>query len=122
MSRTDLDNMLSDYWAAKMSHEWRRMSAKRDAIREKVDEANYRITEAQYAVYFAPGWESWQKFRISLKGDPIAEKLTRLEWYLKSSDYSNEEYIRVSNYLGALLRGGFEEARPMFKAIRGGDI
>ena len=98
------------------------MTADWEKRRHRYMGTNPWLRQVNEAVYYAPGWERWQIFRISLKGDPIAEKLTRLEWYLKNSDHSNEEYIRVSNYLGALLRGGFEEARPMFNKMKGGDL
>lgn len=79
--------------------------------------------DVNYAVYWAPGWENWQRFRLSLKGQSIGEKLERLRgyWHSCNKDDTNE-WIRVYNYLGALLRGGFEEARPMFEQLRRGDI
>jgi hypothetical protein len=100
------------------SHEWRRLMNKRATTQAQGD-----CTDAQYAVYFAPGWEDWQRFRIALKGRTITNKLNYLQQYWNTSDHANpNERLRVSNYLGALLRGGFEEARPMFNAMRSGDI
>jgi hypothetical protein len=80
------------------------------------------------AVYYAPGWEDWQIFRQSLKGLPIDEKLDTLRtaWGVFSHTLDDEELyierIRFVNYLGALLRGGFEEARPMYNKLKEGGL
>jgi hypothetical protein len=87
----------------------------------KVGRTSYWQHDVNYAVYWAPGWESWQRFRLSLKGQSIEKKLERLRGYWNGSDQDANEWIRVYNYLGALLRGGFEEARPLFNSMRRGD-
>ena len=105
------------------SYEWRRMLNKRDAIRAHVDLYNKQVTDAQYAVYFAYGWENWQIFRLSIKGLSVGSKLVCLQGRWDNCDRSDpNERIRINNYLGALLRGGFEEARPMFDKMRAGDL
>ena len=53
--------------------------------------------------------DNWQAFRRSLKGITTEEKLKRLLWYRRNaSDPGNTKaiYIRVDNYINALLRGG----------------
>jgi len=112
----------------KNSYEWRRMIYKRDAIRAQRDLYNRPLTNAQYAVYYAPAWEEWQEFRLSLKGMSIDEKLDTLRtaWGVFSHTLDDEELyierIRFVNYLGALLRGGFEEARPMYNKLKEGGL
>jgi len=74
------------------------------------------------AVYYAPGWEDWQIFRQSLKGMSIGSKLVCLLGYWDDTKDPDTDWIRVYNYLGALLRGGFEEARPMYNKMRDGEL
>jgi hypothetical protein len=54
--------------------------------------------------------EEWQKFRLSLKGIPTQDKLALLLAYMDErwdgSPDTEDEYIRVDNYLKALARGG----------------
>jgi len=91
--------------------------------------------EVRKAVYEVAGFEEWQKFRVSLKGQSTAIKLARLvERYLhireeikrevfdsgtcsanhtSYADVSNLvrwEKCRIDNYLGALRRGGLLNA------------
>jgi hypothetical protein len=47
----------------------------------------------------------WQTLRISLKGLPTEEKLSRLRKYI-GEDASHEAKVRVTNYVYALKRGG----------------
>lgn len=78
---------------------------------------DYSMGTINFAVYKAAGAEEWQKFRVSLKGLTIREKLYALQWYWDVhiacgvSTYPAPEdwarqVIRVNNYLGALKRGG----------------
>ena len=77
--------------------------------------------EIAHAVYGSAGAELWQKFRVGLKGLTTAQKLFCLSWYLSKSvlqvrdkpvgkEQSRRramcDVIRVSNYIGALVRGG----------------
>jgi hypothetical protein len=52
----------------------------------------------------------WQSFRLSLKGVSTEKKLMQLESYLRQREErkccSRVEYVRVDNYINALLRGG----------------
>lgn len=73
-------------------------------------------TEYSRRVAEAVDDEDWQRFRVSLKGLPTAEKLRRLRLaYLER--YNEEEVmrIRVDNYLKALARGGQVELTGPFK-------
>jgi hypothetical protein len=80
-------------------------------------------TEHQRRIAKAVDNEAWQKFRVSLKGNSTADKLSELEVYLQTTDHTNatREYtgwledhdredcdvcIRVDNYIKALSRGG----------------
>ena len=78
---------------------------------------DYSMQSIRYAVYEAPGAEEWQKFRVSLKGLTIREKLYCLMWYwdthiepgISAYESVNEwshQVMRINNYLGALKRGG----------------
>lgn len=65
----------------------------------------------RFAVYEAPGFESWQRFRVSLKGQSTGMKLLRLMDYANRALHNLQaqkdiERIRVDNYIGALRRGG----------------
>lgn len=66
----------------------------------------YSIDEVRHAVYFAKDAFSWQRWRVRLKGLSTKEKLYCLAWYLVNENDSELANIRVSNYLGALKRGG----------------
>lgn len=48
----------------------------------------------------------WQAFRRSLKGLSTEEKLKALRKYASKKDLSEEDKIRVTNYVNALKRGG----------------
>lgn len=68
--------------------------------------------QVRLAVYFSPGADEWQQFRVSLKGQSTRMKLARLDLrYLAAqnaplpSDWELEK-IRINNYIGALVRGG----------------
>lgn len=61
--------------------------------------------------------ESWQEFRVSLKGLSTKTKLWKLEEYIKSNcgcahdgttkvDFDCDYCVRVDNYIKALCRGG----------------
>jgi len=101
------------------------MVADYEKRRHRYHGTNQWLRDVNTAVYYAPGWERWQIFRISLKGLSIGSKLVRLLEYWddhKDTPNRDNDRIRVYNYLGALLRGGFEEARPMFNKMAGGDL
>ncbi len=66
----------------------------------------YSNDAIRQAVYFAEDASWWQQFRVRLKGLNTKEKLYCLAWYLAHEDDSELANIRVSNYLGALKRGG----------------
>jgi hypothetical protein len=78
---------------------------------------DYDNHDIRHAVYLAGEAETWQQFRVSLKGLSTKEKLYCLMWYwgvhvtpgagAHRSLYAwKNEKIRVNNYLGALKRGG----------------
>lgn len=75
---------------------------------------SWTIDFVRYAVYEAEGFEEWQKFRVSLKGQSTQVKLYRLEdraikmHELYKDNYEQEriEKCRIDNYIGALVRGG----------------
>ncbi len=66
------------------------------------------------AVYSAPTAHEWQRFRVSMKGQPTSVKLVRLEarWAHNTRHRHSEddefkwETVRIMNYIGALKRGG----------------
>lgn len=68
--------------------------------------------QVRFAVYFSPGSDNWQQFRVSLKGQSTRMKLARLDLrYIaaQGSDFESDwelEKIRIDNYIGALVRGG----------------
>jgi hypothetical protein len=71
----------------------------------------YPQERIRFAVYEAPGFESWQRFRVSLKGQSTGMKLLRLMHYANAALHNLQaqkdiERIRVDNYIGALKRGG----------------
>ena len=75
--------------------------------------------------------QSWQEFRVSLKGLSTRQKLDKLAAYYSeyhkpsSSDPEWEETveIRIDNYLKALARGGqLHEGVSLKKALEGGGI
>lgn len=59
--------------------------------------------QVREAVYSAPGYEGWQQFRVSLKGQSTKVKLYRLR---NLSCITWQERCRRDNYIGALKRGG----------------
>lgn len=74
----------------------------------------WSLKEIRHAVYEAEGFEEWQKFRVSMKGQSTQVKLYRLkqraiEMGEKFKDNYEQERIekcRIDNYIGALVRGG----------------
>lgn len=77
----------------------------------------YSHDQVKAAVYLADDAETWQWYRVSLKGWSTKIKLYRLYRYLTraanawhddriSLEQFTIEKIRVANYLGALVRGG----------------
>lgn len=72
-----------------------------------------------YAVYESPTADEWQKFRVSLKGMSTEKKLVRLErrvyaMQIKHGSTSTEcelEFVRIFNYIGALIRGGLVDEK-----------
>lgn len=52
--------------------------------------------------------QTWQEFRVSMKGKSTEEKLGMLKRYYKENDGDRKEVIqiRVDNYIKALCRGG----------------
>lgn len=80
---------------------------------KKYYKASYTHAEVRSAVYEAYGAESWQQFRVRMKGLGTRNKLYCLAWWVYSHSHENypgdmppREWIRVNNYLGALVRGG----------------
>ena len=69
--------------------------------------------EVLAAVYSEVGAEQWQEFRVSLKGFTTREKLYRLRFRRNQFVFPTVikdiglEQIRIDNYIGALVRGGF---------------
>lgn len=55
-------------------------------------------------VYFCEDASEWQIFRVALKSFNTHEKLALLKSRYESG--SEDDKIRISNYIGALLRGG----------------
>lgn len=90
------------------------------------DPITTNMEEIGNAVYKDEGFEDWQKFRVSLKGNNTREKLYRLDKYLwraldimadtqvkansadmcKAEKQFRIEKVRVHNYIGALKRSG----------------
>lgn len=64
--------------------------------------------QVRKAVYEEPGYEDWQRFRVSLKGQSTQVKLYRLtQRYAELPDpHPWYEQCRIDNYIGALKRGG----------------
>lgn len=65
--------------------------------------------EIRHAVYFAPGAEDWQRFRVSMKTMKTRVKLARLNnrWIRKVVEQQNEfERIRIINYVDSMKRSG----------------
>lgn len=65
--------------------------------------------EIRHAVYFAPGAEDWQRFRVSMKSMPASVKLARLNnrWIQKVVEQQNHfERIRIINYVDSMRRSG----------------
>jgi hypothetical protein len=61
------------------------------------------FSQLDWAVYHAPGWQSWQTFRRTLVGRSIEEKYLCLRsWPTRTP----QDLIRVVNYLRA-LRGSW---------------
>lgn len=88
--------------------------------REHFTEA-YSAADIRYAVYESTYHDTWQQFRVSLKGLNTKEKLYALSWYwdrniapgtgiFQSREQWQYEIIRVNNYLGALKRSGHLDA------------
>lgn len=75
---------------------------------------SWSIAFVRNAVYEATGFEEWQKFRVSLKGQSTQVKLYRLRkrWYAMRTQFESDsaqldvEKCRIDNYIGALKRGG----------------
>jgi hypothetical protein len=67
-----------------------------------------------YAVYHAPGWEEWQKFRSNMVGTSIKEKLRRLKLWERDHAATLIETVRVLNYLRSSRAAwkGEAEMRP----------
>lgn len=68
--------------------------------------------DIMYAVYESKTAEAWQMFRVSLKGMETRMKLLRLRERLRKTSTLGQiemtlEIIRIDNYIGALVRGGF---------------
>lgn len=97
--RTDSMESIADQFYAKKTIGW------------NGDVLQWNQDLVQYAVYEAPGFERWQQFRVSLKGQSTGMKLLRLQRYLVekltcSAKQIEYERCRVDNYIGALIRGG----------------
>ena len=67
-------------------------------------------TDKSKTVAWAVDEESWQFFRHSMKGTTTLRKLAMLKEWLEMAGHtgydSERAYIQVTNYLGALVRGG----------------
>lgn len=50
--------------------------------------------------------DSWQKFRLSLKGLSTSSKLQKLSQWVSKHHNSPQAKLQASNYRGALRRGG----------------
>jgi hypothetical protein len=71
--------------------------------------ASWSPEQVREAVYSAPGYEDWQKFRVSLKGQSTKVKLFRLRQrftYAIIDELPWWDRCRMDNYIGALKRGG----------------
>jgi len=79
-----------------------------------------------WAVYHAPGWEAWQRFRISLIGTSYSQRIAMLREWLQDSAVGPErssgcwdiplaDVARVVNVLRS-LRGQFS-AHPQLRAF-----
>lgn len=114
----DYDKVYSKFKGKFMAYETGQGFCEMMAEADSVTEWTYKVgkytnAEIRNAVYFAEGFEEWQKFRVSLKGFNTKEKLVRL-WYrrghFKCADATEGlaalERLRIDNYLGALVRGG----------------
>jgi hypothetical protein len=61
------------------------------------------ISQLDWAVYHAEGWQQWQRFRMGLVGIPVKEKLSKLyQW--KRAHTTVQDLIRVLNYLRSLRK------------------
>lgn len=61
------------------------------------------------AVYEAEGFEDWQKFRVSMKGQSTSLKLARLAYrqgYFLDTQLWAIEKCRIDNYINTMKRNG----------------
>lgn len=61
--------------------------------------------------------ETWQRFRLSLKGLPTKTKLRKL-WKWRKSCGTFKARVQVQNYVNALKRGGQIKAQPTTRQRR----
>ncbi len=102
MKRTDAMEPKEDQEMANLIKVWR------------VPVESWIMQDVRHAVYEAPDYLEWQKFRVSMKGQSTGMKLFRLGMYWASARATHGEgsvsrkifKIRVDNYIGALVRGG----------------
>jgi hypothetical protein len=79
----------------------------------------HTMQEVLYAVYEAPDFLEWQKFRVGLKGCSTRVKLFRLSAYLHDARISKElRQTRVDNYIGALKRSGHLSSDGAYKIMK----
>lgn len=72
----------------------------------------------RHAVYFAPGAEEWQRFRVSLKTMPTKVKLARLNnrWIRHVvEELSDLERVRICNYVDSMRRSGLLDVNFLAK-------
>jgi len=105
------------------------------ALEGRIDPAKVVVRDLRWfelldwAVYHAPGWESWQEFRRGLVGQPMAERCTHIRTYWEVAnalhvvspdpDRACADAVRVINLLRS-LRGQmteYPELRQFLKEI-----
>lgn len=63
--------------------------------------------------------ETWQTFRLSLKGLPTEDKLSQLEEYKRERGDNEMTKVQILNYLNALKRAGLlsKEGKPKKRGL-----
>ena len=74
------------------------------------------LSELDWAVYHAPGWQEWQKFRGSLVGTPIDERLENVRVWLRTHGEGRVELVRTVNLLRSLR--GYDSVSIELVALR----
>jgi len=73
---------------------------------------NTWLSQLDWAVYHAPGWERWQEFRKRLVGRSSADKLAKLRAWPTNTP---QDVLRVMNYCRS-MRGQWA-TEPGFKTL-----